>query len=99
MVVMVITIINTEIPELPNSHYRSEFRSRKAPMPGSFCFTASSTSPTCRLTEISSWCGLFSLLCKMYLIPIVNPREPGSLMTAGCYCRGSDELDSRLRCR
>lgn len=81
--------------------YRSAPRSRKWPMPGSLCFTASSTSPTCRLSEISSWCGLFSRLCKIYLNPIVNPRDLASesLMTADCYCKGSDELDSLLRCK
>lgn len=57
-----------------------------------------SASPTCFLSDTSL---LFSLLCTMYLSDdgSVNPRALSSLLTADCYWRGSDELDSLLRCR
>jgi hypothetical protein len=44
---------------------------------------------------------LFSRLCTMYLSDdgSVNPRALSSLLTADCYCSGSEELDSLLRWR
>jgi hypothetical protein len=39
---------------------------------------------------------------RINLVDSVSPREDvpvSSLMTADCYCRGSDELDRRFKCR
>lgn len=61
-----------------------------------------SVSPTCLRSETSRSLSRFF----MYLSDdgSVNPWDavpglPLPLMTAGCYCRGSDELDNLLRCR
>lgn len=55
--------------------------------------TMDSASPTC-LRSVTSL--PFNRLC---LIVSVNPRVAVPLMTANCYWRGSDELESLLRWR
>jgi hypothetical protein len=64
-----------------------------------------SASPTCFRSVTSLECRNFRFIC--FLHSCVNPWElgPGAenpgdpLMTADCYCRGSEELDSLFRCR
>ena len=70
--------------------------------------TILSASPTCFLSVISRFRWLFRFICLNF-IRIVNPRVvvpagaeysgPTPLMTADCYWRGSEELESRFRCR
>jgi hypothetical protein len=62
-----------------------------------------SASPTCFRSVISRECRSLRFIC--FLHRIVNPWGSGledpdiPLMTAGCYWRGSEELESLLRCR
>jgi len=62
-------------------------------------FTMLSASPTCLRSDTSRFFRRF--LAAKRNGGGVSPRDgpPSSLVTAGCYCRGSDELESRLRCR
>lgn len=65
-----------------------------------------SVSPTCFLSEISR--RLFSLermlaILALLKLPGANPRDGAnkppllSLMTTGCHCKGSEELDNLFR--
>lgn len=65
----------------------------------SAAFTSDSASPTCRRSVTS-----IALLRRLRIINCkgsVNPWGAGPLplMTADCYCRGSDELESLFKCR
>lgn len=53
-------------------------------------------SPTCLRSE-TSW-NAFNRLPLPYTFD-ANPWDNHSLMTADCYCRGSDELDRRFKWR
>lgn len=56
-------------------------------------FTMEAASPTCFRSDTSNTLSLF--------LPCLNANPWGShpLMTADCYCKGSEELDRRFKCR
>lgn len=83
------SLISHPYPPPPFHHSRSSSSTLAAPS----TFTIPSASPTCRRILTSR---LRS--CDRIADNIVNPRA-FSLMTADCYCSGSDEDESRLRCR
>lgn len=70
-------------------------------------FIMLSASPTCFLSETSRFLSFERILAMLAFVklPNANPWDeadnmlPPSLMTAGCHCSGSEELDNLFKWR